>query len=1443
MLHRTRLWIVLGVTLVMAAGIGGLYAFRYREGQKSAALEAAAQRFLVAGDFASAKIEVEKLLLLSPEDAQYLFLRARAELGSRDPGKVQITDVEGVAGIRSLILAARRDPGLTDAQAMLVRYFLGAGDISEAAPRAKAVLRRDPKNLDARYALSAWQIEQGQIQDAATNLGYLVENESPVRPRTARLLARLSDLSSKDSEKQSAASGACEVLFEKNLSDFEPVDRLAMVDLRIWKAAASTNPKEISGHLTAATAVLAEVVASEAFAELPARDVLGAAQRLLPEEHKNRPLLASALRALEPKVQSIIEGVFGKTIAAGGVDPQIYLDYANRLRAQGSADKAVATVQRGIERSKELGPEARRGFAVCDLWLAEHFLALKQPDSAAPHVEALLAHETMRPFGQLLLGHQKLQDGQTDVACECLAEAAARLPKHGTANALYGLALLRRGFITEGRQYLERGIGLGAAEPQYKAWLALALAEAGYQEQAMALAREILASPAEKSLGRAVLGQLRLRAGQWDDAERDFALAAEGASAEVRGSLELSRAEVSIARGDWPAAKRILDSLKQGPTAPQAFALEHRYLLRNRLVDQADETLAAGRKAHPDDLLLAGLEARRLVEKKNFAAAAALAEELGSRQPQALLPILLASEIADLSGDAPRALDVLRAACQARPEEVALRIRFADRLLAEREFAEAERTIERLKGDPKVNPSTLDYLLARLEWMRGEPAKAEEILRRAAARDPDNSTLKFLLGQLAASRGDYASAAGLFQQSLSRTFSESAAAALFDALLRTGEISRAADILHQAQRHGLAVGPLRTKMIRILAQKEQWEPLEKEVVRLLEGDPSEEEWALGVSMLRFARRSDKAAHWLDRGLARFPKSAVLGEQKAAMLLDQKQIEPAEKLLAELIAAHPDDAGIHLVKTQMLLERKDVDQALAAAREGYARCPGNRALEALVVQILLRKNLATEAIEFAAKEKAAHPDLPNAKYLAARMLESLGRADEAMALLAGALAEEPTSAAIANHYVRHMIRRNQVDGLEETIDRLLRANPDNPLLQGVLAELYAGKSDLSKAQELIHRLEGRERTGPLVAYLRAVLAASRRDYTLAESLLVASQADPRGHVPGTLLLAQIRREQNRPREALELAERICRQRPTLESAQVLRSKLLWQLGRLAEGESAAREFLTNQPDSRPGRVALAQNLAAQNDSAKKSESIRLVEAALAEAKPTENDFEACVLILYAAGAKERAWSLVERQIAEGTDLALPGGRACYNAADYPRAKEAARAILARRDDDAEARLLLADALARIGEEEKSPPRIEEAVEQYREILRRRPGHLAAANNLAWTQGVRLNRPHRALEELAMAVPAARTPNRQLPPEVLDTIGTLHLLMDHPSDAQQYLEAAATLAPNNAAIHFHLGQVYRRLRRPEQAAHSFEQAKKLDPRGEWTRRIEEEAPLAN
>lgn len=1448
MTRRSWLAMLSGAGLVVLLGIGLVY-WRYTRRHQAEPIRERLEQELAQGDFTTAKIDAQRLVQLAPKDPQTHYLRGLALLAGRPANVIKTNDADGIEAIRSLVRATKLDGGLTHANRLLVTYFLSVGDWAEADLHASAVLRDDARDLDAHFAKAGRLLDRGQANGAAAHLDLLWNQESASRPaprpRAAWLLARVGELVGRRGDQLERVEAYLDVLAQEaptSDSALDGRDWLSLVELWNWQARRESNPERRKEALKRGLESLETLVAAPRLDEVPPRDVLDVIDRL-----GEAPGITPPTRE---RLDQLVETVFTRAVDASTLDPAIYLHFANRLLASGRGEQAAQVARQGIARAAEFGPEARVAYAPCDLWLAEYHLSRREPDLARPSIEILAGIDAYRPWARLLIGFQALSDGKLEDAASNLSEAVAGMPKNGVAHALLGLCQLRRGLVSEGRQLLEKGIRLGATEPRYQAWLALALTEAGYHDQAIVVARQLIADPKKQGLGRALLGQLKLRAGQLGDAEKDFADAIALAEPAHRPALRLSLAELAAERGDWSTAAKVLQDLQATELAPQALAIEYRYLLGQGKTDEATHLLAEARAKYPGSMALLALEARGLLERREFDQATALLERETARAGESLLPILLLVETRQLAGDPAGAIAVLRQARTRRPHEHSLAARLADRLIASGradDAAEAERVIAELTANPSAPRSTVYSLQARLAAEQGDWSRAEEILTKAAADDPDNPSLRLLLGQLAARNGDHAVAVKLFEQSMaSGTLWQQAARGLFESLLSTGAIDRAEDLLGQSRRRGKPARAMQWRLIELLARRDQATALDRQLDELFQSEPIERDLALTAAILRGSGQAERGLALVDRGLERFPESTLLKEHKAALLAQRGEARAALDLLRSMTDPTPQRAALEVECLLSLAERNQgatFDDAEKAARAAWDKNPGDIVVAALLCQSMLHQGRDEEAAAFAVAAHKNYPSFPAADFLLARMYEAVGKPDRALAAFERILAAEPGSQSAAKHYLRLASLGGGGKDPAELARELLVRCPDQPTLLAVVAEAHATRGERAEAESYLERLPAAERKGALASYIRATAAAARGETKESERLAQPALADPRTQVPATLLLARLRVQEGKAAEALELARQVVRQSPDLVAAVGLEVEQLIALGALDEARDRCRDFLRNRPNEPAIELALANALVRSKGEEAKKEALQIARKALAAGVNRSANLESWLAVAARAGAGAgavddlRSLALAGPSDLGETERLLAAARGALQAGNWSSASALAEESLARSPANVAALLVSGDALARLAEAGQDRGLFERAAARYREVLERQPNDLAAANNLAWTVGIALGQPRAALDELAARHPAVLSPRGPLPAEVLDTVGALNMKLERWNDARTYLETAVERNPRSAASHFHLGLLHQKQGRSTLARQSFDRAVALEPDGPWARRIDE------
>src|SRR5205085_852397 len=156
---------------------------------------------------------------------------------------------------------------------------------------------------------------------------------------------------------------------------------------------------------------------------------------------------------------------------------------------------------------------------------------------------------------------------------------------------------------------------------------------------------------------------------------------------------------------------------------------------------------------------------------------------------------------------------------------------------------------------------------------------------------------------------------------------------------------------------------------------------------------------------------------------------------------------------------------HQLRIHSLIETNRLAEAETAAKEGWKHCAGDPALVGLQIQIDLRQKREKEAVAFATRAREQFPKQPHAPYLVAAAYAALGKRDEALALLSGPVSDDPTNRADAHLYLRLLVEAGQTGNLEETLEKVLAANPQHPLILSVLIEYHATRNDFTRSKPL------------------------------------------------------------------------------------------------------------------------------------------------------------------------------------------------------------------------------------------------------------------------------------------------------------------------------------------------------------------------------------------
>lgn len=583
--------------------------------------------------------------------------------------------------------------------------------------------------------------------------------------------------------------------------------------------------------------------------------------------------------------------------------------------------------------------------------------------------------------------------------------------------------------------------------------------------------------------------------------------------------------------------------------------------------------------------------------------------------------------------------------------------------------------------------------------------------------------------------------------------------------------------------------PLNLAKLQFLAQDAaQQEALGKHLDRLVGIYPEEPGFRQALARFHRQRGDDEAAIEVMRGL---------------VALDPENVESVMQLVRFLREIQGDEAA-----------RAELDARVAAAEDAARAFPYHRALAGLDVaagEIDRAKARFDRLIE--------DEDLPEARIARARLAMSDDDRTGALELLEEVLEDDAQNVDSLALRARIELDGGDADAAVLTLRSALGEAPDRLDLLGLAAVAH-------------------ERAGnPQLAGENLAAAVRVSDYAPDQSLAYVRFLRQRGRTEAAAtVIDEALRRYPRDRWLLETAGEIQLALGDLPAAEEMAARL----AALGEDESnVVGQRITAAARGAQGRVA---------------EAIEMLEA-IARRPEAENDSLAQLVRSYVrADRTDEAVAFVDGVLEENPEnpasLIMRG--ALHELAGEGEAAEARyrEAVAAAPQEPAAYRALIRFHAARedlisarrvVGEGIKAVPSpadhqlrlalagIEEtegdfagAIETYRALYEERPDSLVVANNLA-----SLLSDHRAddPDSVELAIRVARRLGDSPAPQFQDTYGwTLHLKGDHNAALRSLIVAVEEL-PENAWVHYHIGQTYAALDQAEEARTHLQRAREL------------------
>lgn len=494
-----------------------------------------------------------------------------------------------------------------------------------------------------------------------------------------------------------------------------------------------------------------------------------------------------------------------------------------------------------------------------------------------------------------------------------------------------------------------------------------------------------------------------------------------------------------------------------------------------------------------------------------------------------------------------------------------------------------------------------------------------------------------------------------------------------------------------------------------------------------------------------------------------------------------------------------------------------------------------------------------ALEKFEKANAVKPNDPDLSLVYADTLLAAGRAEQAEKIAREIIDRNKTYAPMYDLLLMKYLRERRVADAEALVKQKIQNNPYQELFRMQLAMLYFGTQRRAEMESTLQDILKDKKNFPLGRLAVGTFFYRLRDFDRARREFEAGAAESTGEAKETYQtqIVELLAAQNKPKDALLLAEEVLKSNPKNSVALAQRSALAVLSGDPAKVQMAASDLqslVTKTPTNHVYRFQLARALIAKGQTAQ-------AKTQLEEAIRLRPDFPAGQILLAqllnSGGDFAKALQIADQVIAaEPANLSarLIRTASLLGIRDVRRAKEELQAIIEKAPNSSDAQYQLGlinlsernykDALTMFDNMRKSNPgdvrgligMVETemakndypaAVELVKAALQKDPNRsdfkLALANIMA--RAGQLDESIRLFQELVQRDPKSADLNVKL--------GEVFRLKGDVNSAVGYFKKAMTLDPNNTQPLILTAMMFESAGRPAEAKPLYEQIIRLDP----------------
>lgn len=646
----------------------------------------------------------------------------------------------------------------------------------------------------------------------------------------------------------------------------------------------------------------------------------------------------------------------------------------------------------------------------------------------------------------------------------------------------------------------------------------------------------------------------------------------------------------------------------------------------------------------------------------------------------------------------------------------------------------------------------------------------------------------------------------------------------------SGVSDRALEIMQPAIDKHPDDAELVTLRAAIHLQRKEVEAGLADAQRAVQLDPRNEDAVATLAGVYVSNKEyDKAQQLLETAIVGLPATTELRLVLAQTYANQGKLADSERVLLDLVKLHPNERAHRIRLAQFYSRQNNLDAAEQVLREAGKALPADRELKLSLIDFIATRRSPAAAEAELKTMVAADPKDFELKFALAKFYQGAGKVAQAEDLYQKVIKSEQLDAAgltARDRLAESRAQQNDVAGAEKLIGEVLAKSPrddDALVLRGNIA--LSRKDPKAAIADLRAVLRDQPNSVPVLRTLARAHLANGEPAIAEETLRRALEAGPKDPVV-RLDLAQLLAQIGKPEQAKPILADLTKEQPNNVAALDSLFRVCVAVQDYATAQSAAEAMVSVRPKDAIGYFY--EGLVAEQDR-RLADAARFYAAAV-DLEPTAFEpLEAQIRLMVLEKKYPEAVKRLDEVAATAPAVALapnmkgdlllaqhhlPDAREAYKAAQsrLPKWWEPYRGLakvqLAEGDQNgalqtlrnAEASVDQPEMLGlEIATELEAAGKVEDAIREYEDVLRRKPQIEMAANNLAMLLATYRKDAGSLDQAKKLAARFAESKNLSY----LDTYGWVLYKHGETAASVPVLESVVARAPKAAEARYHLG----------------------------------------